>query len=34
MGGGVGTAVTLTLVALHLVVAAVLVPLLRRTARR
>ncbi|WP_433280405.1 DUF6069 family protein [Micromonospora sp. CA-244673] len=34
LGGGVGAAATLTLVALHLVAAAVLVPLLRRTARR
>ncbi|MFC0032207.1 DUF6069 family protein [Micromonospora chaiyaphumensis] len=34
LGGGVGTAATLTLVALHLVAAAVLLPLLRRTARR
>ncbi|MFI6326999.1 DUF6069 family protein [Micromonospora chersina] len=34
VGGGVGTAATLTLVALHLAAAAVLVPLLRRTARR
>jgi hypothetical protein len=33
VGGGVGTGATLTLVALHLVAAAVLVPLLRRTAR-
>ncbi|MEW2332639.1 DUF6069 family protein [Micromonospora chersina] len=32
--GGVGAAATLTLVALHLAAAAVLVPLLRRTARR
>ncbi|MFG1656486.1 DUF6069 family protein [Micromonospora chersina] len=34
VGGGVGAAATLTLVALHLAAAAVLVPLLRRTARR
>ncbi|MET8837040.1 DUF6069 family protein [Micromonospora sp. NPDC004540] len=34
LGGGVGTAATLTLVVLHLVAAGVLVPLLRRTARR
>ncbi|MET7804573.1 DUF6069 family protein [Micromonospora chersina] len=34
LGGGVGAAATLTLVALHLAAAAVLVPLLRRTARR
>ncbi|MGC3863660.1 DUF6069 family protein [Micromonospora chersina] len=33
LGGGVGAAATLTLVALHLAAAAVLVPLLRRTAR-
>ncbi|GHJ53801.1 hypothetical protein Nm8I071_31080 [Nonomuraea sp. TT08I-71] len=34
VGGGVGAAATLTLVALHLAAGAVLVPLLRRTARR
>ncbi|MET8908682.1 DUF6069 family protein [Micromonospora sp. NPDC004551] len=34
LGGGVGGAATLTLVALHLTAAAVLVPLLRRTAAR
>ena len=34
LSGGVGTTATLTLVAMHLLAAAVLVPLLRRTARR
>ncbi|MFF4888715.1 DUF6069 family protein [Micromonospora chersina] len=34
VGGGVGAAATLTLVAMHLAAGAVLVPLLRRTARR
>lgn len=34
LSGGVGTAATSTLVAMHLLAAAVLIPLLRRTARR
>ncbi|MFI7428032.1 DUF6069 family protein [Micromonospora sp. NPDC049836] len=34
LGGGVGTAATVTLVVMHLAAAAVLVPLLRRTASR
>ncbi|KKK04677.1 DUF6069 family protein [Micromonospora sp. HK10] len=34
LGGGVGTAARVTLVAMHLVAAAVLVPLLHRTAAR
>lgn len=34
LGGAVGTAATLTLVAMHLVAAAVLVPVLRHTAAR
>ncbi|OKI69648.1 DUF6069 family protein [Micromonospora sp. CB01531] len=34
LGGGVGTAATVTLVAMHLVAAGVLVPLLPRTAGR